>query len=276
MSQNRRVGDAANGSQDRIVPCPDRLQTCPTFWLRPTAAQASGLRDFRLQLESRCVFAPLRRIPTLSRVPDESAASLPPNDASLGGEDSVAQNKNMGFGRHLVRVGTLGQVGRFDSVDKTGYARHCRVICRTSRGLEIGEVLAACSDRRETDGDLVRPVAPEDELLLARIQRRQTEAFRACANLVASRGLPVVLMDVEHLFDGQSLYFYFLGEITAEVESLTNELAAVYEAKVQFRKFTQTLIDGCGPDCGSETAAGSCGAEGCSSCALSGACGPRR
>ena len=186
------------------------------------------------------------------------------------------QNENMGFGNHLVRVGSLGDVGRFDSVDRTRYTRHCRVICRTSRGLEVGEVLAASNDRGEADGTLLRPVTAEDELLLARIQRRRQQAFRACAQLVASQGLPVVLMDVEHLFDGQSLYFYFLGDITEDVKALTEELTGVYEARVQFRKFTQTLINGCGPDCGTEEAAGGCGTDGCSSCALSGACGSRR
>ena len=181
----------------------------------------------------------------------------------------------MSYCSHFVRVGSLGDVGRFDSVDGTRYARRSRVICRTSRGLEVGEVLAQSNDRAETDGDLLRPFTTEDELLLARIQRRKDQAFRACADLVARRGLPVVLMDVEHLFDGQSLYFYFLGEITENVELLTSELADVYEAKVQFRKFTETVINGCGPECGTEGAAGGCGSDGCPSCALSGACGPR-
>ena len=46
-------------------------------------------------------------------------------------------------------------------------------------------------------------------------------------------------MDVEHLFDGQSLYFYFLGEVQPEWESLTTELAATYEAKVRFQPFAE-------------------------------------
>ena len=182
----------------------------------------------------------------------------------------------MGYGSHLVRVGNLGDIGRFDSVDGTRYTRHSRVICRTSRGLEVGEVLASSNDRGEADGDLLRLLATEDELLLARIQRRKNQAFRACTELVAKRGLPVVLMDVEHLFDGQSLYFYFFGEITEDVEALTGELAGVYEAKVQFRKFTETLTNGCGPECGTEGATGGCGSDGCSSCALAGACGSSR
>ena len=38
------------------------------------------------------------------------------------------------------------------------------------------------------------------------------------------------------------------------MEPLTAELAEAYEAKAQFRKFTETLTQGCGPDCGTERA----------------------
>ena len=80
-------------------------------------------------------------------------------------------------------------------------------------------------------------------------------------------------MDVEHLFDGQSLYFYFLGEVTPELDAITGELAEIYETKVQFRKFAETLVKGCGPDCGTEDAAGNgCGTGGCATCAAASAC----
>ena len=84
--------------------------------------------------------------------------------------------------------------------------------------------------------------------------------------MLAERGLAAVLMDVELLFDGASLYFYFLGDVSPEVERLTDELAEAYEAKVQFRRFTEAVVEGCGPDCGTEAAAG-CG-DGCSTCGL--------
>ena len=82
-------------------------------------------------------------------------------------------------------------------------------------------------------------------------------------------------MDVEHLFDGQSLFFYFLGEIDSEVTVLTESLAEAYEAKVQFRQFTESVTAGCGPDCGTEQAAG-CASTGCSSCSLSSGCAARQ
>ena len=63
---------------------------------------------------------------------------------------------------------------------------------------------------------------------------------------------------MEHLFDGRSLFFYFLGESPPELEGVLAELAEVYDANVQFRRFSDTLTAGCGPGCGTESAGG-CG-----------------
>lgn len=181
---------------------------------------------------------------------------------------------------HLVRVGAQAQVGRFHAVDATRYPRGARVIVRTQRGLEVGEVLAAPGpddEWGEADGDLLRGMTVEDHLLEARLSKHRHEAYEACAGRLAELNLPVVLMDVEHLFDGQSLYFYFLGPQLPELDRLTAELAETYEARVQFRKFTETLTAGCGPGCGTEAAEGSgCGSSCGTSCAVAGACGTRR
>lgn len=166
-------------------------------------------------------------------------------------------------------------MGRFSSVDAAEYPRGARVICRTARGLEVGEVLshAASENGHDSDGSLLRGVTAEDELLLARLEKNKGEAFQACTNLISERGFSAVLMDVEHLFDGQSLYFYFLGEVNPALESLTNQLAEQYEAKVQFRRFAETLVEGCGPGCGTEEAMGmGCTTGSCTTCQVASAC----
>ena len=179
---------------------------------------------------------------------------------------------------HLVRLGAFGHVGRFASIDSVRYERDSRVVLRTDRGLELGEILSLAGEihRSRADGVIVRGMTAEDELIQARLQRHKDEAFEACSARLNQLGLPVTLMDVEHLFDGQSLFFYFLGEPSPEVETVIDELAEVYEAKAQFRKFTETLASGCGPGCGTESATGSgCGSCG-TGCAIASACSTRR
>jgi len=180
------------------------------------------------------------------------------------------------LGQHFVRVGLLGSVGRFADADRGAYARGMRVVCRTARGLEVGEVLspAEADADRPCDGTLLRRITVEDDLLLARLEKNRDEAFAACSERLGELRSPAVLVDVEHLFDGQSLYFYFLGEGGPELDAVTAELAEVYEAKAQLQKFAETLTAGCGPNCGTEEGGG-CGSGGCSSCAVVGACGTR-
>jgi len=187
---------------------------------------------------------------------------------------------------HLVLVGILGQIGRFRSVDGLRFSRGNQVVCRTSRGLEFGKVLSQVPLAVETEserttqerlGTVLRKATPEDHLLWARIEKNRGAAIEQCERMIADR-LPehpeLRLMDVEMLFDGRSIFFYFLGEISSalapKLEVLTSELAEAYEAKSELRKFADAMIAGCGPDCGTQEA---CGVNGsCSGCAISAAC----
>lgn len=177
--------------------------------------------------------------------------------------------------QHFVRIGAFGHVGRFRGASGAGYQRGQRVVCRTVRGLEVGEVLAPAdrdTSAETADGQLLRVMTPEDELLLARLEKNRDRAYQACQSMLDERGVAAVLMDVEHLLDGKSLYFYFLGEISPEVEALTADLAEVYDATVRFRKFAESVAQGCGPGCGTEQAqSGGCSTS-CGTCALKGLC----
>ncbi len=69
----------------------------------------------------------------------------------------MAENRDMSR-HHFVRVGALGHVGRFTSVDAVSYPRDAKVIVRTSRGLEAGEILGPAEDtalRGATDGSIL-------------------------------------------------------------------------------------------------------------------------
>lgn len=177
---------------------------------------------------------------------------------------------------HVVRVGLLGHVGRFRAADGGCFPRGTRVVTRTSRGLEVGEVLREPDQFAGTfqpDGVLLRGMTVEDDLLAARLEKNRHAAYLACCERLAVAAPGVTLMEVEHLFDGQTLIFYFLGEPTDEVERLTAELSQTYDAQAQISRFTETLTAGCGPGCGTDEAAGH-GCTSCASgCAVSGACG---
>ena len=169
---------------------------------------------------------------------------------------------------HLARVGSLGRVGRFTAVDQTDIPGTPANL-RTARGLELGEVLASPGDEPDSasaDGSILCGMTLEDELVEVRLEADRPGRFR---RLYGPTERAAVARHADgrrkHLFDGQSLFFYFLGDTTPEVEILTAELAELYDAQVQFRKFTESgTMEGCGPGCGTENA--TCG--GCTSCAV--------
>lgn len=166
---------------------------------------------------------------------------------------------------HIVRVGALGQVLSLVSPDCVCYPRGTRVVVRTRRGLEVGEVLSPPGARPDAahraphgtnqpaaDGEILRRMTVEDELLAQRLTQNRLAAHQACQERLESLGLPAVLLDTEFLFDGQTLIFYFLGEVPAELEAVLQDLAEAYDSRAGVRAFAQTLLAGCGPDCGSK------------------------
>ncbi len=172
------------------------------------------------------------------------------------------------------RTGIMAELGRFRVVSSRRYARDSQVICRTERGLEIATIVCEAPSNA-TDvvrGDILRSVTPNDLLILDRLERHRLRALEACQRLIDERGLPSILVDVEHLFDGESLYFQFLGEVDTATQELLNELAATYEKRVGFRQFVDRLANGCGPGCG--TTASRCGTS-CPQCPAGG-CGSLR
>jgi cell fate regulator YaaT (PSP1 superfamily) len=183
------------------------------------------------------------------------------------------------MGYHLVRYGLLGHVGRFAAAEALRYPRRTRVVVRSPRGLEVGEVLAepANSDGAfQPVGQILRRMTVQDDLLEARLDRRRHEAFAACTSLLAEARVDAALVDVEHLFDGEGLFFYFLGDPPPHAGDVTRRLAETYEAAVEFRKFAETLAEGCGPGCGTEEAKGQGGCDSCTSCAVATACGTKK
>ena len=173
----------------------------------------------------------------------------------------------------IARVGVMGYVGRFAAAMPLALSRGSRVVCRTERGLEVAELMSDVEPVTggELDGTLLREITTSDDLLLARIEKHRDEAYLACTELLEQYQLDVTLMEVEQLFDGQTLVFYFLGETTPELELITGQLAEEYESKVQFRRFARSVVEGCGPDCGTDEGAG-CSLDGCSSCLLANSC----
>ncbi|XZE43009.1 hypothetical protein SH467x_002553 [Pirellulaceae bacterium SH467] len=152
------------------------------------------------------------------------------------------------------------------------------VVCRTVRGIELGEVL---TEIRQNLGDeqvpwadakWIRGAREEDRFLLRQLEELSQAACVECQRVLDARHSEDVLIDVEPLLDGKTLYFHFLGTPCEETESVIEELAEAYQESVAKSRFAKLVETGCGPGCGTPEKSGCGTGGGCAVCALAGGC----
>lgn len=199
------------------------------------------------------------------------------NPSSAGGHlasRSQADRENTTVCGYFLQVGIHGQVGRFELAEPMQLRRNERILCRTARGLELGRVLAPIRGEWESgDGTVLRKMRPEDELLWGHMQELGAAALSRCQEWLGEQATGEVLLEVEPLMDGRTLYFHFLSEVSETTQQQIDELAALYEQEVQASDFAKLLEIGCGPGCGTEAAENGCGSSGgCAVCKVAHLC----
>lgn len=159
---------------------------------------------------------------------------------------------------YFIRIGAWGDVARCRAAGGESYRRGTRVICRTPRGLEIGQVTAE-SDFSDTDdaseigesfATILRATTAQDELLISRLEKNRCDAIVECRKCLAEAGSAAVLLEVDQVFDAGTLVFYFLNPPDESDTQLVERLAASYESRVRSGHFAKLLAQGCGPGCG--------------------------
>jgi cell fate regulator YaaT (PSP1 superfamily) len=179
---------------------------------------------------------------------------------------------------YLVKCGASDDVYQLQGVAR-GLNRGMQVIVRTHRGLEFGTVLSSASLLGCKDllaAKYVRRSQPEDRLLWGQLVSLSQDSAQACQQFLEDRGSEDVLLEVEPLLDGKTIFFHFLGDISASTEAYVEQLAEVYRQEIASSPFANRLETGCGPGCGTP-AKSSCGTgSGCSTCSLSSGCAVRK
>ncbi len=136
---------------------------------------------------------------------------------------------------------------------KNEYARGAKVIARSSRGMEEGEVLREATDevlsqmeRCET-GTIQREVTAQDRLELTRIQRDADSAIDVCDRLVRESGLPMDLIDVEFIFGGERVTLYYLSEDRIDFRDLVKQLANEFKTALKCVRWEFVTRQSCSP-----------------------------
>jgi hypothetical protein len=178
----------------------------------------------------------------------------------------------------LVRLGTMGHVGRFRLTEILRLRRGERVVCRSTRGIEVGVVLGPTAagghlQADMSDGGILRRMSAEDEMLWGHLRELGSAAHKTCEAWLAAQGIIATLLDVEPLLDGRTLYFHFLSDVGPEIQDQLDRLVSIYEEEVRRSEFSRLLEHGCGPGCGTENATNGCGSKaGCAVCVAKSRC----
>ncbi len=144
--------------------------------------------------------------------------------------------------KYLARHGTMRFVGEFVAPAGVTAARGDTVILKTDRGLEVGEVLcpstpqAVAAIPEPTRGQLVRVATDEDRKKIAELKATQQGEYEVGTELIARHKLAMQIVDVEHLFGGERVLFYFLADGRVDFRELVKSMAREFHARIELRQ----------------------------------------
>jgi cell fate regulator YaaT (PSP1 superfamily) len=117
-----------------------------------------------------------------------------------------------------------------------------KVIVRSERGTEAGEVLCAATEKtaklleNPARGEILRVATPEDVEVEARLESVRDRAFAACREFIGRRRLQMDLVDVEVILGGERIVFYYLAEKRVDFRELVKDLARALQTRIEMRQ----------------------------------------
>ncbi len=76
----------------------------------------------------------------------------------------------------------------------------------------------------------------QDRAERERLREAEGRELETCGRFVAQRRLQMELVDVEHLFGGERIVFYFLAEKRVDFRELVKDLAREYQTRIEMRQ----------------------------------------
>ncbi len=133
-------------------------------------------------------------------------------------------------------------LGVFSPRGRENYNRGMSVVARTNRGLETGTVLCEATDDalsqldQTPNGQILREMTDDDINEFAHLQASRSEKLRTCQKHIEQMGLPMELVDLEHLFGGERIVVYYLSENRIDFRDLVKALATEFQTRIEMRQ----------------------------------------
>ena len=133
----------------------------------------------------------------------------------------------------IVRYGSMRSIGEFSCRPSDEYLRNQEILVRTDRGIEWGEVLSEASEMtrkylnsKKSAGRILRVADEQDLKSRDELDHKERSEFTRCGDMITERKLQMQLVDVEHVFGGERIIFYYLAENRVDFRELVEDLRA--------------------------------------------------
>lgn len=159
----------------------------------------------------------------------------------------------------LVSYGRMAQMGWFEHNESQIPKLNIKVVVKTERGMELGEVVGVQNYRggqfRSTpeqveayygnlgsnspvgpSGTFVRFATHEDIREQEHLAKSEIEEIECCEKYIKEFRLPMQIIEAEHLFGGERIVYYFTSECRVDFRDLVKTLAREYQTRIELRQ----------------------------------------
>ena len=128
--------------------------------------------------------------------------------------------------KFVVRHGVMRALGVCSAREGDNFGRGTKVIARTERGLEAGEILCEATEeslrqlQNPGQGQILRTMTSNDAMELERLHKQESGEYDVCHKHITDLKLEMQLVDVEHIFGGERIVVYYLAENRVDFREL--------------------------------------------------------
>ena len=180
----------------------------------------------------------------------------------------------------LVRYGRMSTLGFFEHRETKISKIKPRVVVKTDRGLELGYLVGRLAaykggqlklseeqileyfENSDIDfslgqaGKFIRYATTADVSEERHLQKIAKEEMECCRHFVKEMDLPMKIVDVEHVFGGERIIFYFMSDGRVDFRELVKRVAQEYQTRIEMRQIGSRDeaklfgdVESCGQQC---------------------------
>lgn len=144
--------------------------------------------------------------------------------------------------KFVVRYGVMRNLAVMSGRGDDSYPRGCRVVIRSNRGLEIGEVLCVASDNTisqmnaPSTGAILRVVSNDDARQMQQIESQRVRRMETCQSEITGLGLAMKLVEFEQLLGGERVVIYYVADDRIDFRELVKRLASEFQTRIEMNQ----------------------------------------